>query len=380
MIFLNFKKCLYLQIFRISFILLIVLCAVPDLAGQEISSKEKAPWSFGVNSYYGALFRYRSGTNVLNFTHPFGIELYANRHTTGKRLWERKFNYPLIGFALSYYNYGMPDELGEAYSLTTYLDNNLIKGKKGSLRFNLGTGIVYSTRHYTPVTNELNKAIGSKFCFVLRSTFRYEFNLREDLFFNLNLAFRHFSNGGLNKPNNGMNFPLLGAGLRYQPRPVKRVHGMDILTRFDRNIHFTIKFSAGRKEVLRIDEKHPVYSVSLYASKRLSPVNALLVGADAFYDTALRNEFINKHLSPPEGEMDPRMGGITIGHELYLGKLSFIVQVGRYLYKPYDEIFPDYYQRYGFKYLITKNISASAMLMAHTKTANVIEWGLGFHL
>src|SRR5699024_5628449 len=160
--------------------------------------------------YYGAWFRYRSGMNLVNFTNTHAVEVYANLQTKGKRLWERLYRYPQLGFAFSYYDYGMPQELGKAYSLTGYMDNTLKKWKKSSLRLNLGAGLVYSTRHYIPKENELNTAIGSKFCFALRGTIRYEMELTEKLFMNVNFAFRHFSNGGLNKPNNGMNFPLLG--------------------------------------------------------------------------------------------------------------------------------------------------------------------------
>ncbi|MFD3002721.1 acyloxyacyl hydrolase [Pontibacter toksunensis] len=349
------------------------------MLAQKAHSHNKEPWSFGVNGYYGTLFRYRSGLPALNFTHPFGTELYANRHTFGRREWERVFKYPQIGFALSYYNYGVPDELGEAVSLTTYLDNVIIEGPKSSLRFNVGTGLVYSSRYYTPITNEMNKAIGSPITFSFRGTLRYEFPLSTHTFLNLNLAFRHFSNGGLNKPNNGMNFPLLGVGLRYQAKQVQHHVASDSAAPVNRSWRFNLRFAAGVKEVLRIDEKHPVYNVTAYASKRMTKASSVLVGADAFHDSALHNEFINISQTPPDEELDPRMAGITVGHELHLGKLSFITQLGRYVYRPYT-LFPTYYQRYGLQYCVTKNLSASAMLMVHSRTANVVEWGIGLHL
>lgn len=341
---------------------------------------EREPWSFGVNGYYGALFVYRVGMPILSFSHPYGVELYANRHTIGKRHWERRFRHPQIGFALSHYQYGVPEELGAAYALTSYLDNALTKGRKGSLRFSIGTGLVYSTRYYIPEVNEGNMAIGSRYCFALRGNLRYELALSEKLLLNLNLAFRHFSNGGLNQPNNGMNFPLVGMGIRYQPREVRFLPLQDTISAFDRKIRLNVKLSSGRKEVLRMDEKHPVHSLSVYASRRLSPINAVMVGADAFHDSALRQEYLTNHLTPPEGVLDPRMVGLTLGHELYFGKMSFVFQYGRYVYKPYKEIFKDYYQRYGLKFLVTRHLSTSAMLVAHSGSANVIEWGLGIHL
>jgi hypothetical protein len=362
--------------------LLFTFCCISELLAQssEPEAYAKAPWSVGANSYYGALFRYRSGLSALSFTHPYGVEIYANKHTIGKRHWEGLYNYPQVGFALSYYNYGVPQELGEAVSLTTYLDNTLLQFKKSSLRFNLGTGLVYSTRHYTPETNEGNVAIGSKLAFVLRGTVRYEFPVREDLYMNLNLAFLHFSNGALNKPNNGMNFPMVGVGVRYQPQEARLLGVTDTAsTAIDRHIHFNLRLAGGVKEVLRVDEKHPMYSLSVYASKRLSQTSTLLLGADGFYNTALHEEFINKLLPVPDEALDQRLAGITIGHELHLDKLSLVFQFGSYIHQPYG-LYPSYYQRYGLKYMLFQNFSANAMLLAHARTAHVIEWGLGLHI
>lgn len=345
-----------------------------------MTNQAGSQWSFGANVYYGALFRYRQGTSILNFSDPYALELYAHLQTSGKKEWERLYKLPQIGFALSYYNYGIPEELGEAVSLTSYFDNYLIRGSKNALRLNLGTGFVYHTNYYKPVTNELNKAIGSKVGFSLRGTLHYEIELHDEIFLNVNLAFRHFSNGGLNKPNNGMNFPLVGLGVRYQPHTEQFPEHQEIpRSTIDKGIKYNLKLATGRKEVLLIDEKHHVYSIVFYAGKKISPFSGIIIGADARWDTSLRNEFINDHMAPPEGTLDPKMAGVTVGHELYIGDVSFILQLGRYVYQPYD-LFPDFYQRYGLQYYITKNLSVSGMLVAHTRTADHAEFGIGIHL
>ncbi len=326
------------------------------------------------------MFRYRSGLSPLNFTHPFSVELYANRHTIGKRPWESKYRHPQIGFALAYYNYGVPEELGEAASLTVSLDNSLFRTERGNLRFNLGSGLVYSTRHYITGENEQNMAIGSQFCFALTGGFRYEYQLSDKLFLNTHLSFRHFSNGGLNKPNNGMNFPLVGLGVRYQPREVKLLPHTDSTTSApDKRIRLNLKLAMGRREVLYEDVKTTVHSISLYASKRVSQTNSLLFGADALHDVAMTKEYPNALLPWPEEESDPRMFGLTVGHELFFDRSSFLFQFGHYLYQP-TRLFPNTYQRYSLKHLLTKNVSANVALVAHTKRAYVIEWGVGLHL
>ncbi|MFT2009552.1 acyloxyacyl hydrolase [Pontibacter sp. 13R65] len=358
----------------------LIATSASDLSAQNSEADEKEPWSFGANAHYGALFRYRSGLSVLNFTHPYSIELYANRHTIGKRPWERKYRHPQLNFAFGYYNYGLAEELGEAFSLTASLDNSLVKTSNGNLRFSLGSGLVYSTKHYITGVNERNMAIGSQFCFALIGGIRYEHQLNDKLFLNTHLAFRHFSNGGLNKPNNGMNFPLVGLGLRYQPREVRLLPASDSLSVYpDRRLRLNLKLAMGRREVLYEDVKTTVRSVSLYASKQVSRTNSILLGADAFHDVALTKEFPNALLPWPEEETDPRMFGITLGHELHFDRTSFFFQFGHYLHEP-TGLFPSNYQRYGLKHLLTDYVSANVMLVAHTKKAYVIEWGIGLHL
>lgn len=362
-------------------IFLLLIGASFPVEGQVKPKKDRSPWSFGVNGYYGAICRYRGGTPLLNFTHPYGVEVYANIQTLGKRLWERQYKLPQLGFAFSHYDYGIPQELGKAYSVTGYIDNVLSKRKKSSFRLNLGTGLVYSTRYYKPIENEFNKAIGSQIAFALRGTLRYEVQLQDQLFLNFNLAFRHFSNGGLNKPNNGMNFPLLGLGIRYQRNELEPVYNSPDAesNKKGEGVRFNLKVATGRKEVLLVDKKHPVYSIVFYASKKITPINAILLGADGIWDSSIRNEYINISLPPPEGDIDPRRAGLTLGHELYIGDVSFVLQLGKYLYEPHH-LFHSFYQRYGLLYYVTKNISASAMLVVHTRSADFIEFGMGIHL
>ncbi|WP_181306875.1 acyloxyacyl hydrolase [Rufibacter sp. XAAS-G3-1] len=371
-----------LQLSRVILLLVLLTFAFPTSSqAQQNATDGKGPWSFGVNGYYGGYFRYRSGLSLLNYSNLHGVELYANKQTLGKRYWERKYKLPALGFALSYFNYMVPDELGESVTATSYLDGPLAKIGKGSLRYNLGSGLVYTTRHYNSTSNENNKAIGSPITFSIRGNLRYEHPMGERVFLNAIFAFRHFSNGSLNQSNNGMNMPLLGLGVRYQPKGAitAKTEQDSTAPQIDKRLRMNIRMAAGVKEVLRDDFKHPVYTMSGYASKRFTYTNSLLLGVDAIFDTAIGEEYLNQGMNYPEGYLDKRSAGIFIGHELHLSHLSFVFHFGRYVYQPHH-LFPDFYQRYGLQYMIFKHLSASALLMAHDGHANVIEWGLGLHL
>ncbi|MEO0553448.1 MAG: acyloxyacyl hydrolase [Bacteroidota bacterium] len=357
----------------------ILIIAAARLDAQPI---EKASWAFGANPYYGGVLRYKNDMKKLDWTGLHGIELYANKLTNGRHQWERLFNYPELGVALEYYNYNVPDELGEVVSATSYLDFTLNNGKRNKWRINIGSGFVYSSKRFDPERNPENKAISSRISYVARGTVHYEFMLSDNHFLNLNAAFRHYSNGRLNIPNNGMNFPVFGVGIKYVPNPSKIDFKKDTSTYLDRSIKFNVMVAIAWREVLQEDFKHKALSASIYLSKQITKYNTVLLGVDAFhYDRESMVRALNVHKSKflPEDyvlDYDGRQLAITAGSELLIGKLSVIFQGGFYVYKP-QILYADWYQRYGFKYMVTNNIFTRATLKAHSRTADMMEFGFG---
>lgn len=350
--------------------------------------RQKPEWSYGLNPYYGGVFRYKPSMPILDLSHLYGIELYANKITNGIKPWQSLFNYPHVGFSAEYFNYGNPSELGEVYALGTYLDFTPNTKKKNQIRLNIGTGLVYSTQTFNAEVNPDNKAISSKISYILRGTVHYEIKLSEHYFFNINAAFRHYSNGKLNMPNNGMNFPIVGVGLRYVPNPQNIVYYKDSVYQYDNNIKFNAMVSTSWREVWQEDYKHKAYSASLYLSKQITKYNGLLLGVDGFlYDKesmrrahsswASTNPDIDENYVP---NLDGRQLALTVGTELYMDRISVIVQGGFYIYKPQDIYDATWYQRYGLKYRAYKGVFTQFTLKAHSRTADMIEFGVGITL
>ncbi|MEM9855746.1 MAG: acyloxyacyl hydrolase [Bacteroidota bacterium] len=364
----------------ISFLFLFLLFVTLD--AQEL---KKASWAFGANPYYGGVLRYKESMKKLEWTGLHGIELYANKLTNGRKQWERLFNYPQLGIALEYYNYGVPEELGKVVSATSYLDFTINNRKKNKWRLNIGSGFVYSSERFNIETNPDNKAISSRISYVARGTIHYEFQLTEQYFLNLNAAFRHYSNGKLNMPNNGMNFPMFGIGFKYVPNPSPINFVKDTVKNFERSLKFNLTGATSWREVLQEDTKHRAYSISLYLSKQITKYNTILLGVDGFYydeESMVKalDVYKSKFLSDDFVlDYDGRQLAITVGGELLIGKLSVLLQGGYYIYKP-QILYPNWYQRYGFKYRVTHNFFCQATLKAHSRTADMMEFGLGLTL
>ncbi|HNP19260.1 MAG TPA: acyloxyacyl hydrolase [Fulvivirga sp.] len=348
---------------------------------------DKASWSVGANPYYGGVLRYKPTMKKLEFTNLHGIEIYANKIASGEKAWHKLYNYPQWGLAAAYFNYGVPKELGYVYSLTTYLDFTPSK-KRNKWRYNIGTGIVYSSARFDTLSNPENTAISSKISYVLRGTIHREFKLNENYYFNINLAFRHYSNGRLNMPNNGMNYPIVGMGIRYvfNPKPIVAIDNENVERPINKKIHFALRGSMSWREVWQEDVKHKAYSVSIYGSRQVSKYNNLLVGLDAFkYDQASvdrqyvvyrdQNNIILDHVP----DDDTRQLAFTVGTQLLISKVSVIVQGGFYIYRP-QEYYATWYQRYGVAYNFTNNIFAQVSLKAHSRTADMVEFGVGLSI
>ncbi|MTI22419.1 hypothetical protein E1176_15410 [Fulvivirga sp. RKSG066] len=360
------------------------------LVGLDAHAQEakKPIWSFGANPYYGGVLRYKPNMPKLKLTNLYGIELYANKMTNGNKAWQSIFNYPQVGHAFEYYNYGDPDELGEVYSLSSYLDFTTSKDKKGQFRFNIGTGLVYSTRTFDEETNPENKAVSSTISYILRGTMHYEVQLNPNYYINFNAAFRHYSNGKLNMPNNGMNFPAIGVGLRYVPNPGNLTFYKDTTTRIDPKLKFNLMASRSWREVWREDFKHTAYSASFYVSKQVTRFNSALLGVDGFWydrESMKRAHSTWKAGDPSvpedfEPDLDGRQLAITAGTEILLGKMIVIVQGGYYLFKPQKIYDATWYQRYGLKYYPLKNAFGQITLKAHSRTADMVEFGVGVTL
>ena len=84
---------------------------------------------------------------------------------------------------------------------------------------------------------------------------------------------------------------------------------------------------------------------------------------------------INSDVS--EGKPDYKAVGVMVGHELLLGKLALVTQLGFYVYRPYS---PNerIYSKVGLKYYFSENIFGSFILKTHYAVAEVMEYGIGY--
>ena len=121
---------------------LLSVCFVMFSFSQE--EKIKAS-SFDVNYFYGTIANHNSDILHLIVGHPEGAILSWNKKTFGEESWQERFNYPDIGYSLTFQNLKNP-YLGKNVALYSHYNFYFLKR---NLMFRIGQGVAYACLLYT---------------------------------------------------------------------------------------------------------------------------------------------------------------------------------------------------------------------------------------
>lgn len=365
-------------IFSFLFFLVIYSCF-----SQE--NRNNNSYNIELDYLYGVIANHNSNILHLITDHPEGVLLSLSKKTFGENIWEQRYNYPDYGVSFLYQDFKNPF-LGENYSLYGHYSFYFFKR---NLNLKIGQGFAYVSNPYDKETNNRNIAFGSR---VLSSTYLNIGYKKEQLFgtkFGLQsgVTLTHYSNGSFKSPNTSINTISLNIGLNYNLEDYsKKVYlksSKDSLFVRDK-IRYNIAFRSGvnQGDVLGI-KQYPFYVGSFYVDKQIGNVSALQLGADAFFSMFLKEEIRYKSIAYPSSNTDPdadfKRVSLFVGHELFINKLSFVAQLGYYIYYPY-KFQTRYYERIGFKRYFGDYVFGSITLKAHGAVAEALEFGVGVRL
>lgn len=362
------------------FTILICVFLPTFLHAQEPEPANRAGSEWGVDMHGGYLLR--AGSDELqdfNYTNPLGVRISYIRQTLGHKPWQVLYNYPRIGFFLDYTDSGSP-VLGKSLSAVSYLDFVSERTKSFEWGVKLGTGLCYAFNPYDAKKNPDNRFWGTHLNVVMYGSVYVRAKLNNQVFSELGLELNHASNGSFQKPNYGVNNMNAYLGLIYRPHAEQAKFRWISPALWSARLKYYAGFSFGVKEINPIGgRKYPFYIAYFSVGKRISTLSELNIGFDVLFDTSLieeiRRDFTsnNSKIALP----DYKQVGITMGHELLVGKLSLLTQLGFYAYKPYKAQ-PPIYQRYGLRYYFHDKVFTGITLKTHYARADVIEVGAGF--
>lgn len=329
-------------------------------------------YAVGVSAYKGFILRHSPRGRHLAVSHPVGASFYINKHSFGKKYYERAFGLPDAGLALSYFDYRNP-VLGKSILLSTYLLLPIWRFQQSAIKFKIGTGLAYHTNPHDRADNNSNVALGTPVTFSMLGALQYSRQLTERWSGQISLALTHFSNGAYTQPNLGINIPTLRVGIsrKIQPVPDEQTQSDPYDEPFA-TTYYTVTANYGVRALEYGGEKIPFVNLGLQTSYRFNPVSAVNLGTDIFF----------QHLPWKDNQRDDKNKksinlGMVAGHELFYGRLSLLTQLGVYIYRSFDDTRPPIYQRYGLRFAWTEHVLTSFCLKTHLGQAEYIEWGIG---
>lgn len=358
------------------FLLFIFLLFGASLFAQEKS--EKDIFTSTLRFHYGIVMPHHKSISYLVNNQISAVELNLGYIPSNKKNWAKLYKQPEIGIGLYHGSLGNDKVLGNVTAVFPYINFPIKSGNKWEFNTQLGIGLGYTKKHFDPVENYTNLALGTKYnaFFKLMANGAYAFRSKWNV--NAGVGFNHLSNGSFSSPNKGLNLLTGSVGLTYfwngnrEKKPVP-VSGLKELEN-----EILIIWSHGIKQSTEIDH-HKYYATSLSGSYSIG-VNAKRrfgFGIDLFYDEATNRGKWN--FTPQTSFKDRFSQGLFISHDLVIKKLSIIAQIGVYtIYKTKPE--KPIYTRLGLRYQLSKHFLANLSLKAHLGQADFIEWGVGYRL
>lgn len=338
-----------------------------------------------VNPTYGKIIKH-------NYIFPplpkqsYAIDINILKQTTGKKDWQLRRNYPLIGLGITYTNYGIDSIYGKCIGVYPVWEMPIIRKEKLEWTCRIGFGVGYVTKRFEryPSWDTINNLIGSHFNnFTVFSTdLRYKMN--EHIHLQAGFNFSHISNGSFRLPNLGINMYGGHVGVRYFPVTDNPKRIQRSLPTMSNRWMAQVRLGIGMIEYNNVDgPMYPVYIVSALASKRYGSRNKVFGGIDYSHFTAIYAFQRANEVNPGDEKANSWEGSIFIGNEFLIGRFGVIAQLG----------FPFHHtainkdisvQKLGYSYYILqkeqgilKELAVQGFIKANNLEASTLEFGLG---
>jgi len=360
-----------------------ILCCACTYAQQE------APWSgFGIENNFiaGKVWKHEAKFDAPIPTISTGDDINFVLQTHGKKDWEQRRNFPVVGIGFNYTHYGIDSVYGRCYSIYPNIQIFLVRSKHLEWTLRLGDGVGYVTKRFqrTAPVDTLNNAIGSHVNdFALFMTdLRYHINKHFDVQIGAN--FQHISDASFRQPNLGINMYGAHIGIRYSPvdaHPKGLVRDLPKLkNRWLIQAHITM---AGDESSAPQGPEYPAYLGALYVSRRWLSKNKFFGGIDYSYHESIYAFLRNNEIYPGQESAHSWKSAVFVGNEFLVGRFGIVGQVGVYIKQAYLTTDP-YYEKLGLNYYIirkeqgpVKEFFLTGMLLVHQAIAELGEFGIG---
>lgn len=316
--------------------------------------------------------------------------------TDGSEDWHHLYNFPTYGLGFNGGNYFNEDELGKPTSLYGFFGWPVVRWGETSLNIDLGFGLADNWVSFDELENPYNVAIGAARSVYIDVGASAEIPLTGRWWLRAGVSGTHYSNGGSQQPNSGINQigPVVSVsyGLRERRIPAERRD----LGRYEPRWVVSTSFAIGVRNLaadLRDDPQFARYltrdytiaNLTFAAARQFHPMSRGTVGLDVEYDETVHDlafiEDLRAGREPRDIGFGDRLGlNLIGGYEHVVARTSLLIHMGySLLRKDVDGRLPAFFQRLGLRHRVYDRIHLGLNVRFHEfSKADNLEFHVGY--
>lgn len=357
---------------RILIIVLFFLNA-PELGAQDGEGEREFYRKVGAHLNVGSIFAHAEDVENTAGSVPYGFELEISKRKIGESAWNTCHCYPTTGFLIGYTNYDNI-VLGHGFHAAYFLEHTFLPFKWWSPVLRGTAGLSASNRPHDSEKNPDNQSYSLPINAFLQLQLGFNFRIAESGLLSIKAGYNHISNGGIQEPNKGINWPHLTAGylhfLDYHQPP--RREKQDLTNKENRWIKRFELFGAYTTREFEEKESFFAYGAMATLSRKFSALHGLSLAGEWHYHEEQR-----RRIEYNDDEASAHRAAVLIGHDFLFGQVVFSQQLGVYVFDEYNYHDPVYH-RWTISYVFGNGLSVGTSVKAHRHVAEFLDVRLGF--
>ncbi len=358
-------------------ITLFIVIELPFLVFGQFSSVFKNGVGIETDFGYGFIMPHHKSIEYTLEDHIKTFDVKLSFPTYGNKYWNELYRYPYYGIGFYRSNLGNNDVYGYVNALYSYVKAPVFgNSNKANLSWQIAFGASYITDYFDIEDNPQNLAIGSNLNIYIDFSLQSRIPLSKKISLMNSVRFTHVSNGKVKSPNKGLNIVSGSVGLLYQFTKTPERVNIEPAEINNRN-EYSLIYAGGIKTKSRYQPGYYYASSIIFDfNHNYSLKGRWSVGSDIFFDGTNR-QFSDKTDQADIINSDLYQVGLHAGHDLIMGDLALVINLGGYIYAPVEVIAP-IYSRIGLRYRIKNKFIINYTLKSHWAKASFIEWGIGY--
>ncbi|MEM6397996.1 MAG: acyloxyacyl hydrolase [Bacteroidota bacterium] len=339
--------------------------------------EDSKPTILGLSVDYGFLIKHSQSLREIDDAYPYAIRLSWSKQLLTKKAFEFCNCFPRVGLSLAYWNYDNPKILGGGLVPMGFIEPYFLTRHRVNLFFRAGVGAAILSSPYDEENNPNNLSYSTALNFSIMVGAGVNFRLSDQLNLRLAANYNHISNGGIQVPNKGLNTPTLSLGLNRSLAPLEfpdvRKNGKR--PEPENKTRWAITYISGLSNTV-VGDRRQYYVTGLAAnySRWFGGRSAFTLGSEVVLDFSRRERI---RLDGADASFP--QAAFLVGHEFWLGRVTFSQQLGIYYINAYRNS-DDFYQRYGLTYHFDERWFAGFNLKTHRHVADFFDLRVGMIL